>query len=80
VELVADRASKAPLPPALKTHARLKAAAMARGLLCYPMGGTVDGAQGDHVLLAPPFTCTMAQLDELTDKLGAAIDDVLPHR
>jgi adenosylmethionine-8-amino-7-oxononanoate aminotransferase len=57
VELVADRATQGPLPAADRTHARIKAEAMERGLLCYPMGGTVDGAQGDHVLLAPPFTC-----------------------
>ena len=79
IELVADRAGRAPLPPAARTHARIKAAAMERGLLCYPMGGTVDGAQGDHVLLAPPFVCTIAQLEELTDKLGAAIEAVLPR-
>jgi adenosylmethionine-8-amino-7-oxononanoate aminotransferase len=79
VELVADRASKQALPPAERTHARIKAAALERGLLCYPMGGTVDGSQGDHVLLAPPFTCTMAQLEELTDKLGAALEAVLPY-
>jgi len=78
VELVADRASKAPLPAAARTHARLKAAAMQRGLLCYPMGGTVDGEQGDHVLLAPPFICTIAHLEELADKLALALDDVLP--
>jgi adenosylmethionine-8-amino-7-oxononanoate aminotransferase len=79
VELVADRASKAPLPPGARTHARIKAAAFERGLLCYPMGGTVDGQQGDHVLLAPPFTCTVAQLEELADKLSAAIHQVLPR-
>jgi adenosylmethionine-8-amino-7-oxononanoate aminotransferase len=79
IELVADRASKAPLPPARQTHARIKAAAMARGLLCYPAGGTLDGVQGDHVLLAPPFTATMSHLEELVDKLAAAIDDVLPR-
>jgi len=78
IELVADRASKAPLPPADKTHARIKAAAMERGLLCYPAGGTVDGAQGDHVLLAPPFNVSMAHLEELVDKLAAAIEQVLP--
>jgi adenosylmethionine-8-amino-7-oxononanoate aminotransferase len=78
VELVADRASKAPLPPAAKTHARIKSAAMAAGLLCYPMGGTVDGEQGDHVLLAPPFTCTMGQLEELAQTLSVAISQVLP--
>ena len=79
IELVADRATKAPLPPAQKTHARIKAAAMQRGLLCYPMGGTIDGEQGDHVLLAPPFTCTVSHLEELVDKLGAAIEEILPR-
>ncbi len=76
VELVADRASKTPLPVAAKTHAHLKARAMERGLLCYPMGGTVDGQKGDHVLLAPPFTCTIAHLDELVDKLAATLEEV----
>jgi len=78
IELVADRATKIPLPPADKVHARIKAAAMAGGLLCYPAGGTVDGAQGDHVLLAPPFNVSITHLEELVDKLGAAIEQVLP--
>jgi adenosylmethionine-8-amino-7-oxononanoate aminotransferase len=38
------------------------------------MGGTIDGARGDHVLVAPPFIVTEAQLDELVDKLGRAVD------
>ena len=66
-----------PWPAAAKVHAQIKAVAMEQGLLCYPMGGTVDGQQGDHVLLAPPFTCNIAQLDELVDKLAAAINQVL---
>jgi adenosylmethionine-8-amino-7-oxononanoate aminotransferase len=47
---------------------------MEHGLLCYPMGGTLDGARGDHVLLAPPFIVTEAHLDELVDKLGRAVE------
>jgi adenosylmethionine-8-amino-7-oxononanoate aminotransferase len=78
IELVADRATKVPLPVADRTHARIKAAAMERGLLCYPAGGTVDGGQGDHVLLAPPFNVSMSHLEELVDKLAAAIQQVLP--
>jgi adenosylmethionine-8-amino-7-oxononanoate aminotransferase len=78
IELVADRASKAALDPASKVHARIKAAAMDRGLLCYPMGGTVDGQRGDHILLAPPFTCTADQLAELSEKLAQAVCSVLP--
>ncbi|MGA0032670.1 MAG: aspartate aminotransferase family protein [Burkholderiales bacterium] len=78
VELVADRATKEPFDPALQLHAKLKAAAMAEGMLCYPMGGAVDGRRGDHVLLAPPFIVSEAQLDEIVDKLERAIDAVIP--
>ena len=55
IELVEDRATKKPFDPALKLHARVKRKAMQAGLMCYPMGGTIDGEHGDHVLLAPPF-------------------------
>src|SRR5437899_4899842 len=77
VELVEDRSSKTPFDPAKKLHARLKKAAMARGLMVYPMGGTIDGARGDHVLLAPPFIVTEDQIGEIVDRLGSAIDDAL---
>ncbi len=78
VEFVADRASKATLDPALKTHARLKTAAMQQGLLVYPMGGTVDGVHGDHVLLAPPFICTEADIERIVARFVAAVGEVLP--
>jgi len=74
IELVADRATKAPFDPALKLHARIKSEAMARGLICYPMGGTVDGASGDHVLLAPPFIVSEQEIDLITERLGEAVD------
>jgi adenosylmethionine-8-amino-7-oxononanoate aminotransferase len=74
VELVADRASKAPFDPERKLHARIRREAMARGLMVYPMGGTLDGRRGDHVLLAPPFIVEDAHLDTITQRLAAAID------
>jgi hypothetical protein len=77
LELVADRTTKAPFDPALKLHARIKQEAMARGLICYPMGGTIDGRRGDHVLLAPPFTIGEAHVDEIVEKLGAAVDQAI---
>ena len=76
VELVAERATKSPFAPGLKLHARIKNDAMARGLLCYPFGGTVDGRQGDHVLLAPPFIATRQDLQEIATRLAGAIDSV----
>jgi adenosylmethionine-8-amino-7-oxononanoate aminotransferase len=74
IEFVADRASKRPFDPALKVNARVKSEALKQGLLCYPMGGTLDGVRGDHVLIAPPYVVTEAQLDELADKLGRAVE------
>jgi len=73
LELVEDRATKKPFDPKLRMHARVKRAALEAGLMCYPMGGTIDGARGDHVLIAPPFIVDEAQLDELVDKLSRAI-------
>jgi adenosylmethionine-8-amino-7-oxononanoate aminotransferase len=73
IELVEDRGTKKPFDPAAKLHARVKAEAMQRGLMCYPMGGTIDGARGDHVLLAPPFIATRADLDEIVERIAAAI-------
>ena len=77
IEFVADRASKKAFDPAKKLHAKIKAAAMRQGLICYPGGGTVDGVEGDHVLLAPPFIITLDELDELVEKLGKAVDAAL---
>ena len=74
IELVADRATKRPFDPALRLHARIKAEAMARGLMVYPMGGTVEGKAGDHVLLAPPFIVTDGELDAIVERLGGAVD------
>jgi hypothetical protein len=74
IELVADRTSKEPFDPALKLHARIKREAMARGLMVYPMGGTVEGKRGDHVLLAPPFIVDAAAVDMIVDRLGEAVD------
>ncbi|ABA81411.1 aspartate aminotransferase family protein [Rhodobacter sphaeroides] len=77
IELVADRETKEPFDPARKLHARIKAEAFAGGLICYPMGGTLDGVRGDHILLAPPFIISDAELDELVDKLSGALDRAL---
>lgn len=76
IELVADRATKMPFDAAQRLHARIKSEAMARGLMVYPMGGTIDGRSGDHVLLAPPFICSADIVDAIVERLGDAIDAV----
>ncbi|GLU33268.1 aspartate aminotransferase family protein [Trinickia caryophylli] len=74
VEFVRDRETKAPFDPAHRLHAAIKREAMARGLMVYPMGGTIDGTRGDHVLLAPPFVCTQEDIGHIVERLGDAVD------
>ena len=73
VEFVADRATKAPFDPARRLNQAIRDAAMDAGLLVYAMGGTIDGRQGDHILLAPPYTVTPEEIDLVCDGFAAAI-------
>ncbi len=75
-----DRASKQAFDPALKLNERVKQAALARGVAIYPMGGTIDGRQGDHVIIAPPYIVTAAEIDEIVERLGAGVDAALAGR
>ena len=77
MEFVRDRASKAVFDPALKLNERVKREAFARGLACYPMGGTIDGRQGDHVILAPPYIVTAEQVDMIVERFGNAVEAAL---
>jgi adenosylmethionine-8-amino-7-oxononanoate aminotransferase len=77
IELVEERGTKKTFDPDLKLHARIKKEAMDRGLICYPGGGTIDGKYGDHVLLAPPFIVEAQHIDQITERLGSAVDAAL---
>jgi len=76
-EFVTDRATRAPFDSALKLHDRIKEAAYARGLACYPMAGTLDGKRGDHVLLAPPYIVNAGEVEAIVSRFGDAVDDAL---
>jgi adenosylmethionine-8-amino-7-oxononanoate aminotransferase len=77
LEFVADRTSKTPFPPALGLHHRIRARSLDNGLICYPMGGNIDGIAGDTVIVAPPYNATSAELDEIADKLDLSIRQAL---
>ncbi|HET6184983.1 MAG TPA: aspartate aminotransferase family protein [Acetobacteraceae bacterium] len=74
VEFVRDRARKEVFDPALKLNERVKQAALAAGVAVYPMGGTIDGRQGDHVIIAPPYIATEADIEEIVDRFGRGVD------
>src|SRR3546814_12564885 len=72
--MVADRGTKEPFDPARRLNAAIKREALSRGLMVYPMGGTIDGRRGDHVLVAPPFIIDQSHIGEIVEKLGDAVD------
>ncbi|MGP9551995.1 MULTISPECIES: aspartate aminotransferase family protein [unclassified Halomonas] len=74
IELVADRDTKTPFDPSRKIHAKIKRHAMARGLISYPMGGTIDGIHGDHILLAPPYIISPDEVDLIIERIADAIN------
>ena len=74
VELVKNKETKECFDSELKLYVQIKKTAKELGLLCYPMGGTNFGKEGDHVLLAPPFIITEDHVKEIVDKLETAIN------
>ena len=78
-ELVADRKSKKPFDAAHKLYMKIRQQALSNGLICYPVGGNVDGINGDVVILAPPYNSSDAELGEMVDKMANSIKQVLKN-
>ena len=77
IEIVKDRGTKEPFGTGRKLPARIKAAALDEGLMVYPMGGTIDGVSGDHVLLAPPYIIDGGHVEAIVERLSTALDTAL---
>ena len=77
IELVADRKTGKPFDGERKLFMKIRARAFENGLICYPVGGNVDGINGDVVILAPPYNVTDAELTEIVGKTASSIRQVL---
>ena len=77
IELVEHRDTKQPFNPELTVFDRIRKRGMESGLICYPVGGTLDGVQGDVAILAPPFIATDNELEEIIDKFDSVLRRVL---
>ena len=76
LELVKNRETKEPFDPALRVNAKIKNEALANGMICYPMGGTIDGKKGDHILLAPPFIASKEDINNIVEILEIVINSL----
>ncbi|NUH64995.1 aspartate aminotransferase family protein [Sulfitobacter sp. S0837] len=77
IELVAERDGKTPFDVSRNVAGKVQRAAMQAGMICYPSQGCADGTAGDHVLLAPAFTSTPQEIDQIVQMLGDAVDKVI---
>ena len=68
VELVREKAARAPFPPDAQVAARVRAAALRRGVILRP------GA--DLIVICPPLIVTREQIDLIVRVLGEAITEV----
>jgi adenosylmethionine-8-amino-7-oxononanoate aminotransferase len=78
VELVADRASKAPCLGGNALVGALKREGFREGLLLYPGTGTVDGDVGNHVLFAPPFIASESEIADMVDRFATVLQRCVP--
>jgi adenosylmethionine-8-amino-7-oxononanoate aminotransferase len=76
IELVRDRATKAPFPRSERITERVLEAARERQLLLYPSTGCADGTDGDLVMVGPPFTLSDEDATTLVERTTEAIEAV----
>jgi len=76
IEFVRDKKTRVPFPADDHIASRIYDAALARGVLAYPMQGCADGTRGDHILLAPPYIISTHEIQFLAEAFHAAIGDV----
>ena len=79
IELVEDRVTKKPFSPSKAISKKIKDLAFDSGLICYPMSGTRDGINGDHILLAPPFIISEKQISEVVEKLSSSLKKLITN-
>lgn len=75
IEFVKDRATHATFERKLRVAETFNRMAFENGLVLISGNGTVDGYQGDHILVTPPFTLSRSEADLIVDLLEkTAID------
>jgi len=73
IELVRDKRTKEPFPLKAQISVKVGAEALRRGLITYPGSGSVDGVEGDHILMAPPLTIERSEIDQIVSILDESI-------
>jgi len=78
IEFVADKSTRQPFPKSENIAERIRQAALDQDVLIYPTQGCVDGINGDHILLAPPFIISESECRLVAAALESALRTIFP--
>ena len=75
-EIVRDRKSKRPFEVELGIAFRVQEEALQgeTPVLLYPGQGCAEGGLGDHIIIAPPFTITLEEIETIVHVAKRAIE------
>jgi adenosylmethionine-8-amino-7-oxononanoate aminotransferase len=74
IELVEDKSTRRPFPPAARIAESFAAIALELGLVVWPNAGQLDDGTGDLVMLAPPFVINEEQIGDMAALLAQAVE------
>src|SRR5258705_2997140 len=78
IEFVKNKSAREPFPKEQNIAERIRQVALDQNVLTYPTQGCVDGINGDHILLAPPFIISQPECAQVTSSLHSALQKVFP--
>jgi adenosylmethionine-8-amino-7-oxononanoate aminotransferase len=78
IEFVKNKSTREPFPNEDNVADRIRQAALDESILTYPTQGCVDGINGDHILLAPPFVISREEIAQIARTLHSALQKVFP--
>jgi adenosylmethionine-8-amino-7-oxononanoate aminotransferase len=81
IELVKDKMTKEPFPSEQQVGFGVYMVGISEpfSLSLYPGGGCQDGSTSDHILLAPPYVCTVSDIGLIVTTLGNVFDKYFSH-
>jgi len=78
IEFVENKATRLPFAREKNIAERVRQAVLDLGVLTYPTQGCVDGMNGDHILLAPPFIIVHEECAQIVRAFRSALQKVFP--
>jgi adenosylmethionine-8-amino-7-oxononanoate aminotransferase len=78
IEFVKNKSTREPFPKEQNVAERIRQAALDENVLTYPTQGCVDGVNGDHILIAPPFIVTPQECQLIANASRSALQRVFP--